>query len=62
MKFVIYKTLGGYCVTPEENYHATVQDARQIQRLDDFESAEEVIDYYCKYCKCRPEDFIVIGG
>ena len=60
MKMVIYKVLGVYHCTTEENYNARIQNERRIQRLWDFNSAEEIIEYYCKYFNSKPEDFTVI--
>jgi hypothetical protein len=60
MKTVIYKAGGTYYVTTEENYNARIQNARAIHRLD-FESAEEIVEYLCKYCGYKAEDFIIIG-
>ena len=60
MKMVIYKTVGGYCVTSEENYNAVIQNAREIHQMQDFDSAEEVIEYFCKYFGSKAEDFIII--
>ena len=62
MKQVIYKSNGIYCVTTEANYKARIQDARAIHRLKDFESAEEIIEYFCTYCGSKTEDFIIING
>ena len=59
MKYVIYKTIFGYCVTSEENYYARLQDARAIQKCYDFESVNSIIEYYCKYFNCKREDFII---
>lgn len=59
MKMVIYKSLGIYCVTTEENYKARIQNARAIHRLDAFDSAEEIIEYYCTHFGSKTEDFIV---
>ncbi len=60
-KLVIYKSLGKYRVTPESNYNARVQNARKVQKLDDFESADEIIDYYVKYGWANgKDDFKVI--
>ena len=60
MKLVIYKSDGVYCVTPKTNYDSYIWDTRKIQRLDGFETADEVIDYYCKYSRSKLEDFIII--
>ena len=60
-KLVIYKSLGKYRVTPESNYNARIQNARKVQKLDDFESADEIIDYYVKYGWANgKDDFKVI--
>jgi hypothetical protein len=60
VKTVIYKADGIYYATTEGNYKARVQNARAIQKLTDFENAEEIIDYYCKHFGSKPEDFIII--
>lgn len=61
MKMVIYKALGVYCVTTEDNYNAHIQDARKIKRLDDFDNANEVVEYFCTHFGSKPEDFIIKG-
>ena len=65
MKMIIRENtfLGCYEVTTKENYYSVISNARKIQRLkfSDFSSVEEVIEYYCKYFKSKPEDFEVIG-
>ena len=59
-KLVIYKQFGGFRVTPESNYNARIQDARKIQKIDDAESADEIIKYYIKYGWADSnDDFIV---
>ena len=60
MKTVIYKENGVYKTTNEENYNRTIQNAREIHIMQDFESAEEIIEYYIKWFNCTKEDFIVI--
>ena len=62
MKMVIYKAGGIYCVTSEENYNAQIQNARAIHKMLDFDSAEEIIEYYCTYFGSKAEDFIIMGG
>ena len=62
MKLVIYKVNGVYKVTPESNYNAYIQNARQIQTMHDFESANEIVEYYCKYFNANPTDFIIIDN
>lgn len=59
--FVIYKASGIYYVTTEENYKARIQNARAIHKMQDFNSAEEIIEYYCKHFGSKAEDFIIIG-
>lgn len=60
MKMVIYKAGGSYYVTSEENYNARIQNARLIHKMQDFNSANEVIEYFCKYFGSKTEDFIII--
>lgn len=59
---VIYKVGGIYYCTTEENYNARIQDARAIYKLETFDSAEEIIEYYCTHFGCKTEDFIIING
>ena len=60
MKIVIFKDLGGYCTTSEENYNARIQDARRIQKWYDFKTPEEIIEYSIKYFGGSKEDYIVV--
>jgi hypothetical protein len=60
MKQVIYKENGIYKVTNEENYNRRIQNAREIKIMNDFENAEEIIDYFVMWFGCNKEDFIVI--
>lgn len=59
-KTVIYKSLGVYYATNERNFYAAIRNAREVQKLDDFDSAEEIIAYYCEHFGCKTEDFIII--
>ena len=61
MKVVIYKENGVFKTTSEENYNSKIQNARIIHIMADFESAEEIIDYYGTYFGYKKEDFIVIA-
>ena len=60
MKMVIYKANGIYCVTTEENYNARIQNARAIHQMQDFNSAKEVIEYFCNHFGSKAEDFTII--
>lgn len=60
MKTVIYKENGVYKTTTEENYKRAIRNAREIHNMYDFESAEEIMEYYMKWFNCNKEDFIVI--
>ena len=60
MKTIIYKENGVYKTTNEQNYNSKVQNARQIHTMKDFESAEEIIEYYVKYFGSDRADFIVV--
>ena len=62
MKMVIYKVEEIYYTTTEENYNARIQNARAIHKLDAFDSAEEIIEYFCTYLGSKAEDFIILGG
>lgn len=58
-KTVIYKRLGKFYITNEENYNARIQNANAIHHMQDFTSADEIIEYLCKYCGGKAEDFII---
>lgn len=60
MKMVIYRELGVLCCTALENYKARIRNAKQVQRLADFDTPQEIIEYYCKYFGSVPEDFTII--
>ena len=45
-KLVIYKGNSGYEITPQSNFNKRISNARLIQKLDDFSSPKEIIDYY----------------
>jgi hypothetical protein len=59
-RLVIYKTIWGYEVTIKSNYDAPVKDARLIQKLYDFKSPEEIMDYYEKYFQTDRKNFIIV--
>ena len=59
-KLIIYKDYSGLKVTPESNYNARIRNERKVTDCSAFSNAEEVIEYYCKYFGCKPEDFEVI--
>lgn len=61
MKIIIYKTLKGYAVTNEQNYNAKIRNAREVHDCSDFSSADEIIEYYCKYFGCNKNDFLVVS-
>ena len=61
MKMVIYKRFGHLYVTTEENYNAQIPDAHANCRCIGFETAEEIVAYYCEYCGSKPEDFTIIS-
>lgn len=60
MRMVITKEFGNYIVTDEKNYNAYIRDVRAVQKLKENEwTVDEIIDYYCKYCKMQKSDFII---
>ena len=56
---VIYKDFSGYKVTDLDNYNARIMDANKVTDLSGFETPEQIIDYYCKYCFKNRNEFIV---
>lgn len=60
MKTVIYKQMGEYRTTSEQNYNRSTQNSFKIQKWRGFPDAKSVIDYCIKYCRCNEEDFIII--
>lgn len=62
MKTVIYKVGGIYYTTTEANYKAGIRNARIVNKMQDFESAEEIIEYFNRYLGSKTEDFIIING
>lgn len=46
---VVYKEFGEYRVTPKSNYDSHISDTRKVTKLKDFESFDEVVNYYIKY-------------
>lgn len=61
-KNVIYREMGVYRCTSAENYAATIRDVHKVSKLEGFTSPQEIIDYFCKYCGCKSDDFTVIEG
>ena len=57
---VVYKSGNDYCVTSESNYKSYIQNVRKIQRLQGFNSADEVIGYYVTHNWATYDEFIVI--
>lgn len=60
MKTVIYKMNVIYYTTTKENYEARFQNAHLIHKMEDFNDADEIIEYYCEHFGSKYEDFIVI--
>lgn len=59
-KMVIYKDLGKFKVTTEENYNRAVRNAKEITDCSDFESAQAIVDYFVEYFYKTEDDFIII--
>ena len=62
MKYVIYKSFKGYCVTSEKNYKSRISNAREIKDCSAFDSSKEIIDYFCKYFNLKEDDFIIVNS
>ena len=60
MKNIIFSDCYGYKVTDEANYNATIKNASKIIDCKNFNNAEDIIEYFTKYCNAKKEDFIVI--
>lgn len=60
MKMVIYKSMGVWNITTEENYNARIQNARQIKRIEWAKSPTEIIEYYVKHFNSSESDFTII--
>lgn len=56
-KLVIFRYLGGFAVTKKSNYEAHIWDANKITKCRDFESPQEIIDYYKKWFHTEETDF-----
>lgn len=59
MKCVIYRCCGHLKVTTETNYYAPIRDANAVLDMSDFESENEVMDYFCDNGIKRKSDFII---
>lgn len=59
-KMVLYKTISGYEMTTAANYQATIQNARLITKLYEFETVQEILDYYEKYFKIPASDIYIV--
>jgi hypothetical protein len=60
MKTVIYKEDGIYKSTTLDNYTAVIKNARLICSWENFNSADEIIDYCIKWCGKKKEQFMII--
>lgn len=60
MKKIIFKDCFGYKVTDEQNYNSPIRNANKVIDCKDFDDAESIIDYFCKYVNAKKEDFIII--
>jgi hypothetical protein len=54
---VIFNHCGTLAVTSKENYERPIWDANKITLARDFDSPQEIIDYYCKWFHCKETDF-----
>lgn len=46
MYWVIYKKNGKFRATREHNFNARISDERAVYKLDEFETLEDVIEYF----------------
>lgn len=61
MTLIVYRILGIWHFTPEENYNAYVQDARKVHPIPWADTATEVVNYMKKYI-CHDGDTVVVKG
>lgn len=47
--YVIYKQMGVFYGTPEENFYTPIRDGNKIVTLDGFENTEQIKEYFKKY-------------
>lgn len=59
MKSVIFKEDGCFYITPDYNFYREKRNTRLLLKRDNFESAQEIIDYYCKWFDSDENNFIV---
>jgi nitrogenase subunit NifH len=61
-KMVIYKQNNVFYVTSKVNYNARIQNSRVVHKMSDFNSADEIIDYFCKHFNSKKENFEIVEG
>ena len=59
-KLVIYKSFGSYKCTTFSNYFGMIRNERLVQDCSAFDSAAEIIEYYCKWFGSKEEDFEIM--
>ena len=60
-KYVVYRDFyRGFCVTPLENYGATVKDANKVVRILGAKSAEEAANALRTYSGFSCNDLIIV--
>lgn len=59
-KMILYKSFLGYEATTEANYKAVIQNPRLITKFYDFETVQEILDYYERYFKIPASDIYIV--
>lgn len=59
MQYIIYGQKGMYRMTTLQNYERYVQNAREINYFDDFDTIDEVLEYVKKYFSIPIENIII---
>lgn len=57
--FYIYKESNIWKMTNEKNYKSRIQNEREIQSFDGFDTAEEIIEYMNKWFPNKNIEYIV---
>jgi hypothetical protein len=60
-KYVIYRDIWGYKVTPESNYNSRIQDARKIIKLNDCKSMADAVALVKMFSNVGDDQIIIKG-
>lgn len=61
-KIIIFKDGNKYKATTEQNYYSKIWDGLKVHDCNGFETAEEIKNYYIKYCNIKSENIKIIDN